>query len=276
MSMKTLLAAVGTAALTIGLATGGALADAPPAAPKKKAAAPAAAKAAPAEPARAESYERPQIGNWGGLYFGANVGYAWGDLDANFPVQNQTGVQDASVSVNGGILGGHVGIQHQWGRIVVGLEGSYSGSEPFGDLRSRGSCLNGARECEGSVNSIFTVGPRIGLAQDNWLFYATGGWASGLVHTNTYNPASGNRLTDTVARHDGWYIGGGIEWKLHDRWIAGIEYIHVALDTERHEFPPGTFNVSTRDVDGDVDIIRARLSYKFGRDDHAPADAPMK
>lgn len=284
MSLKNILAAVGTAALTIGLATSGAFADAPPAAPKKKAAAPA--KAAPAaEPAR-ESHDRPHVGNWGGLYFGVNGGWYSADANWNFPTPSDS-TTNASTSVDGALLGGHVGIQHQWGRIVAGVEATWSGTGIFGRESSDAHCgfpLRFQDACEfRKVDSIWTVGPRLGVAQDNWLFYVTGGFASGLVHTQirfgsttTPPPANQSVVHSAASRNDGYFIGGGVEWKLHDRWIFGLEYVHVALDSELHAVIPNVATFLDRRVDADIDIIRARLSFKLGRDDHAAAAAPMK
>ncbi|MGB7991751.1 MAG: hypothetical protein WCF44_20285, partial [Candidatus Methylophosphatis roskildensis] len=76
MTFKTGLAAVGTAVLAVGMLAATAFADAPPAASKKKAYA--------AEPAKAESYDRPHVGNWGGLYAGVNLGWINGDVDRDY------------------------------------------------------------------------------------------------------------------------------------------------------------------------------------------------
>ena len=46
----------------------------------------------------------------------------------------------------------------------------------------------------------------------------------------------------------------------------GFEYQHVSLDTERYR---GGMD-SSRDMSADIDIIRARLTYRFGEDAHSP------
>ena len=82
------------------------------------------------------------------------------------------------------------------------------------------------------------------------------------------------------ADHNGWFAGGGVEVLLSKNFFLGIEYKHVALDTERHcAGPPvgtclgagGAF--VDRDISADADIVTARLSLKWGREDRV---VPLK
>jgi outer membrane immunogenic protein len=219
----------------------------------------------PAKKARAAAHhdERPHIGNWNGLYAGVNVGYSWGDVESRFPTT--PGALNERASPDDGILGGHVGIQHQWGRIVVGIEGSYSGTGVFGDSWDGGACRNPpvTDRCQGRIDSLFTIGPRLGLAHDRFMFYVTGGFASARIDTQVLN-AAGVRIANSASRNNGWFIGVGAETVLHGNWIAGLEYIHADFDSEsqyNNLGPAGDVK-----VDGDQDILRFRLSYKLGRE----------
>jgi opacity protein-like surface antigen len=74
--------------------------------------------------------------------------------------------------------------------------------------------------------------------------------------------------------HDGWYVGGGVEYALTSNLILGAEYQRVSLDSERHLVPVGGApSILTADIDADIDIVRARLSYKFGG---SREDVPLK
>lgn len=273
MTFRMMVSTAAGAVLGLGLLTAAASADAPPAA-KKKAYLPAkAAYAAPAAPAH---YERPHIGSWSGLYFGANAGYAWGNVDWQYvDPAGPTGA--GSYAPSAAALGGHIGIQHQYDNIVVGIEVSYSGgfADKIDDRGQDTPAFAAFADAYARINSIFTVGPRLGLAvAPDWLVYATGGYASAQFFTHDIIRSSGSIDTAGVARHNGWFIGGGVERKLHDRWIVGVEYLYMDFETERHASPNGRIVFGgTRDIDGDVSILRARLSYKLGRDGHAKTES---
>ena len=82
--------------------------------------------------ASADGYEtragyRPAVSgyNWGGLYVGANAGWTSSQFDGVYiapPPDRHSGTQDTA------IYGGQVGLQHQWGAFVLGLEAAYSGT----------------------------------------------------------------------------------------------------------------------------------------------------
>lgn len=227
--------------------------------------------------APSERHARPDYGNWGGLYLGVNAGYLWSNIDVAW-VEPPT--SPFSVSPDQGVLGGHVGIQHQIGRIVVGLEASYSGTGPFGRARAdQFPCTKFPTEtCGASLNSLFTIGPRVGLAHGRAMFYGTGGFASAQVQTFDEEKVGGVAVAtwNSGGRADGWFIGGGLEAKLHDGWVVGVEYLHLDLDTIRHQPRTGGINEDTRDVNAQADIVRARLSYMLGREDHKVEAAPLK
>jgi outer membrane immunogenic protein len=229
---------------------------------------------------------RPHIGNWSGLYMGVNAGLNWDTYTSDYKRFADLSVNPDSPkyssSHDGGLLGGHLGIQHQMGRIVVGVEGSWSGTGPFGNEWHGEKCFSaagGARySCEARMNSYFTVGPRLGLAHDNMMFYVTGGFASGQIQSREFDPlqvaGAGIEKLKWAARHDGWFIGAGAEMMLRDRWVLGLEYLHVDLDSQTHYKPIAS--ALSRQIDGETDILRVRLSYKFGRGDGGYTNQPLK
>lgn len=229
---------------------------------------------------------RPHVGNWSGLYIGVNVGAEWEKYSSDYQRwADMTVNPDApkfSSSESSGLVGGHVGLQHQLGRIVVGVEASWSGKGPFGNDFHGQNCYAAAGgpdyHCEARMNSFFTVGPRLGIAHNNLMFYVTGGYASGQIQSREYDPQRFASLSTEnykwSARHDGWFIGGGAEMMLRDRWVLGLEYLHLDLDSETHYKPIAS--ALTRQIDGEADILRVRLSYKFGRGDHGSTEQPLK
>ena len=66
--------------------------------------------------------------SWGGVYIGANAGWAGRDYDWAFNPAIPGAVHQAySLSQSGGIYGLHAGLQHQIGQFVIGVEGAFSG-----------------------------------------------------------------------------------------------------------------------------------------------------
>lgn len=203
--------------------------------------------------------------NWSGLYVGANAGYAWGDVDWQYT--SPPGPPGAvSREVDGGIFGGHVGFQHQWHSLVIGVEGSYSASagDKIDDRGLDSPFFAANFDSYARINSLLMAGGRIGWTpMSNWLLYASGGWANAKVETSFIFRPTGLVGGQDAERHNGYYIGGGIEYALTPNWIVGVEYIHVDLDSKLHA-PGGGFGIE-RTVEPDFDVVRARVSFKLGR-----------
>ena len=219
-----------------------------------------------------EALERAQAGfkrvpeaRWSGVYIGTSIGKAHGDVDWRYFVPDES----LTRSVEGPLIGGHIGIQHQWQRLVLGVEASLSSSGD-GKVDDRGPdapTFAAAWDSYARANSIVTVGPRIGvMASDRWLAYASGGYAEARIFTG-YGLRTGGPLAGTHRdRHDGWFIGGGIEYALTSNWLIGIDYKHLELGNEIHPplaGPPG-FGFNRR-IEADLDIVTLRLSFKFDR-----------
>ena len=83
------------------------------------------------------AFERPT--DWSGVYFGVSSGYEWSDINFS-PVGANYEVTHAD-----GIVGAHLGIQHQFGAVVLGIEGNWISS--FRDEEPSVSCFNPAFRC---------------------------------------------------------------------------------------------------------------------------------
>lgn len=215
--------------------------------------------------------------DWSGLYAGASIGWAGTSYSSElqgFPGNLVSGDHDS------GIAGLHVGIQHQFLRhFVIGVEGSLSGTGVFSDYGDRipggvPDCLGvnvaGPQfSCEARLHNLFTVGPRLGWTPgEHWLLYATGGYANGRITDRVTLNSTGQTVGMTSASHDGWFIGGGVEYALNHNWIVGVEYMHVDFDSRfrcENVVAGGCAAGESRTGSADTDIVRARLSFKLGR-----------
>jgi opacity protein-like surface antigen len=92
--------------------------------------------------------------------------------------------------------------------------------------------------------------------------FASGGFASAKVDTLTYLISTGAVELATNRRHDGSYVGAGLDFVLVGNWIFGMEYRHYWLERNFH----GGVVASSidRTVKPDWDSFQFRLSYKFG------------
>ena len=203
--------------------------------------------------------------DWGGVYVGAHVGYMWSDIASATVFGTIDIIPD--IDHDAGVAGIHAGLQHQWGRLVLGVEAGRNntfggGNNLTPDLAS-GDILYGAR-----VHNIVYIGPRVGWSMGAWMPYATGGYANGSVSTTAVNAATSQTILSSRERQGGWYIGGGVDWAVTSHLILGVEYRHYDFgeDVQIPSTPAGVvLPDNARFVDATSDSITARLSIKLGR-----------
>jgi opacity protein-like surface antigen len=228
-------------------------------------------------------YERPS--DWSGVYFGVSSGYQWSSID----VANPAGGGAVGTAITSdhadGLAGAHLGVQHQFATIVLGVEAGWYASLRSHDGDSQacwnpapvlvvGGALTGS--CTAQFNDAITVGGRLGWAAGHWMPYITGGYANGGFDFNGRIPGAAptaTTLTETAhTRLNGWYIGGGAEWKISPGWTAGIEYRHYEFedrDTTAYNPATGLARETVR-FDAGTDTVTARVSWRWGREVAAP------
>jgi outer membrane immunogenic protein len=189
-------------------------------------------------------FRKPEVFDWSGVYVGAHVGTAWGDVD--FPWDEE------SVEVEGTLAGLHLGFNHQFGRWVGGAEVSLS----EGDVESDEKGFRRGTKTE--IDSLFLATLRLGYAFDRSLVYVKGGYASADVKLAV------DEDEDLVSeRQAGLTIGAGFEYALTKGMIFGLEYNRVDLDDATHV----AFDDDPVRVEPDVlHVAMARLSLKFGEE----------
>ena len=63
----------------------------------------------------------------------------------------------------------------------------------------------------------------------------------------------------------GGTVGVGLEYGFAPNWSVGIEYNHLFLQDRTYTFTtPGGVFFSTDRIGQDIDLVTARLNYKFG------------
>ena len=245
--------------------------------------------------------------DWSGLYLGIHGGGGWtksaNELAGPGGLQTLVdliGIPDSSsYDLEGFLAGGHVGLQRQFGGLVLGVEASFTGGRLRGSSTSAfdgallfppilGATWDGETTSSTKVGEIFTATGRIGFASDRWLGYVKGGYASADVsHSSTTGVdvnacflgcvpvGSGGGSSRSDDRHHGWVVGGGFEYMINPNVTFGIEYNYIDLGAKTHSgvttidvtnVGSGSFASSTRvDVDA-IHAVYARLNFKVGGD----------
>src|SRR5450631_639066 len=200
--------------------------------------------------------------NWTGLYVGVNGGYGWGTQDPLTLFSNR--FDRSSFNINGGMFGGTVGAQIQQGYVVLGLEGDLDWANIKGTGISTptigGLVLPGqpiTLNIASNTSAVGTVRARVGVAMNNWLFYATGGGA--FVKTSANGTSIAGVACGTLgvfpncsasSWRPGLAAGLGAEWGFTQNWTAKLEYLYIASMGS---------GVST----DHLNTIRAGINYRF-------------
>jgi outer membrane immunogenic protein len=182
-----------------------------------------------------------QTFNWTGFYVGVNGGGGFGHAFSDL---------SGGMHTSGGVAGGTVGYNAQYGHWVFGFEGDVDWSDVSGSTSAAG-CPG----CSVQNNWLSTARGRVGYAYGRWLPYITGGLAVGDVQANA--PGFSGQTNTQV----GWAAGAGVEYALSNNWSAELEYLHVDLgrfDCNVNCGAAGTDNVSFRD-----NLVRGGFNYRF-------------
>jgi len=193
------------------------------------------------------------VDDWAGFYLGGHLGAAWSRSGYTF--DNGTPGQTEAFGFNSTsfIGGGHAGLQGQWGTWLLGIEGSFDGT----DLSQSATGAFTSQSLK--IDEIATVTGRLGYALPAWLFYVKGGWA-GVHERNSFaNPTITSSFSDWTS---GYTVGGGVEYKLTRNWILGAEFNFYNAKFDHS----GLVNsVAVRDFNSNADIysVLFRASYLF-------------
>jgi outer membrane immunogenic protein len=242
--------------------------------------------------------------SWTGWYVGGNVGYSWGSASNDFAF-SQSSKNSGNLPpfwtfngserehLDGVIGGGQAGYNWQTGTFLYGIETDIQGSAEKHTGNFNGILLDPG---VGVGNNPFTVTEtnridwfgtvrgRIGLTNDHWLFYATGGLAYGRVESSGIfqpaGPANSPFVWNNSATKVGWTIGAGVENVFFGNWSWRVEYLYMDLGKLTGTvsggvlnclgapgggicnilFIPGTLTVTSHFTDN---IVRVGLNYQF-------------
>ncbi len=208
------------------------------------------------------------IYDWSGFYIGANGG--WGSSRNCWTATSAFGVAVPPTSegchdATGGVIGGQIGYRWQSGGWVFGVEAQGDWADLRGSNTSLVLLAPFVNRTKIDALGLFTG--QVGYAWNNVLWYVKGGAAvtndkyEGLtVGSTVFDRASETRWGGTV--------GTGLEYGFAPNWSAAVEYDHLFMGTRNVSFtsvlPPAGLNSRTDSIRQDVDMVTARINYRWG------------
>jgi len=214
---------------------------------------------------------------WSGVYAGFQAGGAWGDTGWSFPFAepfNTVPGQRFSASPGGALVGAQLGINKQFGGILLGGELAFVGTDWHETLN--GPATFGDERFKTVISNLLTVTARAGVPLGDHLLYGKAGYANGNVALGALSgPPIPGITVNPSHREDGWTAGAGWEYRIGRSLVFGIEYDYVDLSGSRFTtttggaLPGAPFHV-------DLDSLReqaviARLSILLDRGPTASA-----
>jgi outer membrane immunogenic protein len=203
----------------------------------------------PAPPPAAYVPVTAPVYNWGGVYFGVNGGYGFGNSE-----WLTNGASTGTFNVSGFLGGATLGANIQFDAFVLGIDGDLDASW-FSGITTNCTPVS----CETKNSWLATARARAGYAVDRVLFYGTAGGAFGNIEGNTL----GTTFQNTTKA--GWTAGAGIEAAFTDNWTARVEYLFIDLQNGTLPTILGTIPATpgTTTVKFDASLIRLGVDYKF-------------
>jgi high affinity Mn2+ porin len=197
---------------------------------------------------------------WTGLYFGGGVGYGRGHARTTFfdpdpsPSSNSFGSQFAS---------GQIGYNYLLpSRLLLGIEADVSFPNYLAADDVVAFRTTPQTDVAHRIDSFGTVRGRIGHAFNQWLIYATGGFA--------WSQARFQQTPGLVLEQDkvlrvayGWAAGVGAEVAFTPHWTVKLEYLYSRFGAVDAVFPSGTRYDSTFDLH----LLRVGLNRQLRWDD---------
>jgi outer membrane immunogenic protein len=202
--------------------------------------------------------------DWSGFYIGANGG--WGTSRGCWDFVTPAGgfvANEGCHNADGGTVGGQIGYRWQAGTWVFGVEAQGNWADFKG---SNVSVFAPGFRNQSKIDAFGLFTGQVGYAWNNVLLYVKGGAA---VTSNEYRSftALGNVLAGTTGDDTRWggTVGVGLEYAFAPNWSVGIEYDHLFMQDRTYTFntPAGVF-FSTDRIRQDIDLVTARVNYKFG------------
>lgn len=185
------------------------------------------------------------------------------------------GIQSAGGSTPYGTFYGGVqaGYEHYFAsRLMLGVELDMS----FANYSDLAQVLSYRATGTGTANEqleyLSSLRARAGYAVGPWTPFVTGGIAWASTRFSRTDLTTGNEDASPSNVRVGWTVGGGVDYRLDQRWSTRLEYLYTNLGLTGFIFAAAPARYDSR---YDLHQFRVGLNYKFGIEDdrkEQPAD----
>jgi high affinity Mn2+ porin len=204
----------------------------------------------------ASATEAPSF-DWSGLYVGGHVAYGRGQTGNTLFDPDPTQSSRSFGSLYGGLQMGYNYVLPF--RLMLGAEADVSFPNFLEDGLISGRTTAQGTNVTDQIDYVATLRGRVGYAFDDWLIYATGGFAwsqARLVEASGFASDTDKELPTRT----GWVAGVGTEVAIAPDWTARLEYLYDRFGSVTANFPSGTGYTSAFDLH----MLRLGLNYKIG------------
>jgi outer membrane immunogenic protein len=207
----------------------------------------------------------PVVYTWTGCYIGASGGGVWAHKVWNDRDQFSrfNGLNRADHTADGGMVGGQIGCDYQFGRFVIGIEGSYhwvDASVTNPDLQGPAFFRNTT-----DVTGLGTITGRAGYAvMDQALIYVRGGVAFERDRYTITSVTANLPFATGGEDRTGGLIGVGFEYMFTKNLSVFAEYDYIDMGSRNIDlrFVNGngftTYNIRER-----KDVVKVGLNWRF-------------
>jgi outer membrane immunogenic protein len=186
---------------------------------------------------------------------GALGGLGWGDRDGCYSFfDTDCDFESFDYDLDGGLGGAKAGYNYMINNnFLIGAEidGFLTGIS--GDVDFIGGFSG-----KGEYSTLATFGGRLGYAMNQFLIYGTGGYA---VANFDFEGTSGCSFSQS---RNGYFVGGGAEYKFTDRASVGVEYNYVDLGNEDDTCATFGFLPTFTQADATLNVFTFGFNYNFG------------
>ena len=206
--------------------------------------------------------------NWSGFYVGVNGGGGWSrkcwDNNSLFGVAVVPSVAEGCHDASGGTVGGQVGYRWQASAWVFGLEAQGNWADFNGSNASLATLGFTSNRSRIDAFGLFTG--QVGYAFNNMLLYVKGGAAVTNDKYDGFTTATNVVFDRASETRWGAVVGVGGEFGITSNVSIAVEYNHLFMGHRDIAFTavPVAFASRTDRIRQDVDMVTARLNYKFG------------
>ncbi|HEY7297869.1 MAG TPA: outer membrane beta-barrel protein [Xanthobacteraceae bacterium] len=204
----------------------------------------------------------PPVFSWTGFYVGGNLGGAWAEhnlTDSLYGATWETGTGSGAF-----IGGGQLGFIYQYETLVVGAETEFEG---IGNNKNGSGVFIPALGDTIAINShhrsITALAARLGVAHDNFLFYAKGGggWLGNndLTVVDLTTGASMSLANSKTV----FLAGAGLEWAPVNNWTVKAEFELFTLSNKTVVIPLTAPLLAGDTFTGNRNILVAKVGFNY-------------